>query len=215
VDAMMTARHLREDAALTADPASPMWADATAVVADRDPLGAIVAGHRTEIRARWTDRFLFFLFTCPYETLYLKQEPSTDQETNLLWNWDVAEVFIGADFERIRRYKEFQVSPQGEWVDLDINRETPGEEIGWRWQSGMSVEARVDRARKIWYGAMKIPFASIDVRPAATGQEFRLNLFRLQGPPPDRKYIAWQPTGALNYHIPEKFGRLRLDDATG
>ena len=44
-----------------------------------------------------------------------------DIETNELWNWDVAEVFIGSDFKNIRRYKEFEVSPQAEWVDLDIN----------------------------------------------------------------------------------------------
>ena len=48
-----------------------------------------------------------------------------DIETNELWNWDVAEVFIGSDFKNIRRYKEFEVSPQAEWVDLDVNLDAP------------------------------------------------------------------------------------------
>ena len=48
-----------------------------------------------------------------------------DIETNELWNWDVAEVFIGSDFKNIRRYREFEVSPQAEWVDLDLNLDAP------------------------------------------------------------------------------------------
>jgi hypothetical protein len=33
----------------------------------------------------------------------------------------VAEVFIGADFTDIRHDKEFEISPQGEWVDFEID----------------------------------------------------------------------------------------------
>ena len=58
---------------------------------------------------------------------------------------------------------------------------------------------------------MKIPLAQIDKREPKPGLEMRINLYRLQGPPPARKQIAWQPTGARNYHVPEAFGRLRLE----
>ena len=53
-------------------------------------------------------------------------------ETPRLWNWDVAEAFIGSDFERIGFYKEFQVSPQGEWVDLAIDRDNRRRRAAWR-----------------------------------------------------------------------------------
>jgi cellulose/xylan binding protein with CBM9 domain len=208
---MLRARYVAGDPELTADSASPTWTGAEIAIADRDPFGVPVPGHRTEIRARWSDRDLYFLFACPYETLYLKPDPDTIRETDLLWNWDVAEVFIGADPSRIRRYKEFQVSPQGEWVDLDINRERPADQMGWRWESGMTVRARIDADSRMWYGAMKIPVRAVDSRAPEPGCELRVNLYRLQGPPPNRKYICWQPTGALNYHVPEKFGVLRLD----
>ena len=69
---------------------------------------------------------------------------STD-ETPRLWNWDVAEAFIGSDFERIGRYKEFQVSPQSEWVDLTIDRENPKGQEGMRWNSGYAVKGRIDQ----------------------------------------------------------------------
>lgn len=74
--------------------------------------------------------------------------------TNELWNWNVAEVFIGSDFKNIRRYKEFEISPQGEWVDLEINLDTPHHEDGWVWNSGFTVSARIDPAAKVRYGFM-------------------------------------------------------------
>jgi hypothetical protein len=55
------------------------------------------------VRSRWTKNNLYLLFVCKYEELHLKTEPATDRETNALWNWDVAEAFIGSDFANIRR----------------------------------------------------------------------------------------------------------------
>jgi hypothetical protein len=201
---------LAREMELNADPASPLWRGAPAVIAERNALGELTPGHRTEIRSRWTPEHLYFLFICPYEELHLKPEWTAKEETNRLWEWDVAEVFIGADFENIWRYREYQVSPRGEWVDLDIDRKNPLPEGGWRWNSGFTVAARLDEAGKVWYGAMKIPVKSITEKAAAAGMEFRVNFYRLQGPGPQRKGIAWQALGVRSYHTPEKFGRLRL-----
>jgi hypothetical protein len=110
-------------------------------------------------------------------------------ETNQLWNWDVAEVFIGWNFKNIQHYKEFEISPQGEWIDLDINLEKPLHEQGWIWNSGFQVISRVDRGAKVWYGAMRIPMAALDDPSPATGNVFRINLFRSQGPVPHQKEI--------------------------
>ena len=155
-----------KDVALETDPRSAFWRDAVPVIADRDTQGQPVANHRTEIRSRWTNNNLYLLFVCPYEELHLKPNPNTDGETNELWNWDVAEIFLGSDFKDIRRYKEFEVSPQGEWIDLDIDLALPHHEVGWTWNSGFEVSARIDRKAKIWYGAMRIPFASLMTQAA-------------------------------------------------
>jgi len=159
---------------------------------------------------RWTKDSLYFLFICPYDSLYLKPNPDLSTETFQLWDWDVAEVFIGSDFQNIRRYKEFEVSPQSEWIDLDIDLTKPHHEEGWKWNSGFQISTRIDHAAKIWYAAMRIPFAAIDQRPPADGNTFRINLFRAQGPPSQRKYIAWQPTMSDSFHVPDRFGILRL-----
>ena len=153
---------------------------------------------------------LYFLFISQYEQLNLKPEPRTDVETNQLWNWDVAEVFIGADFQDIRKYKEFEVSPKGEWVDLDINLHNPHHEDGWKWNSGFTVATRIDDRSKIWYACMRIPYSSIDTKPAAQGNTLRVNFYRAQGPTSEHKAIAWQPTHQKTYHVPEAFGLLKL-----
>jgi hypothetical protein len=207
----MESKYAAQDFVLTADPAAAPWKDVKPVVADKDRYGKAVAGHRTEIRSRWTDGHLYILFVCPYEELNLKPSPSATTETNKLWDWDVAEVFIGSDFQKINRYREFQVSPQGEWVDLDIDSSPAKTAEGWRWNSGFEVKARIDEAKKIWYGEMKIPIKSFDSRPAKAGNEMRINCFRIQGKPkPDRVYVAWNPPNNTTYHTPEAFGRIVL-----
>lgn len=202
----------KADFDLTADPASKNWKGVKGVTAENGPLGKPTPGHRTEIFSRWTEKNLYFLFVCPYETLNLKPQPSATTETNKLWEWDVAEVFVGADFKNPRHYREYQVSPQSEWVDLDIDRDHPLPEGGWQWNSGFTVKARLDEKNKVWYGEMKIPVSSINAETgpavAKAGGEMRINFYRLQGPKPNRAGIAWQPTGVPNYHTPEAFGRL-------
>lgn len=206
----LESKYTGSDFELTADPNTVQWKGVKPVYAYNDRYGKPVPGHRTELRSRWTKDFLYILYVCPYEKLYLKPNPTTTEETNKLWDWDVAEAFIGSDFQNINRYKEFQVSPQGEWVDLDIDRVTPVSQA-WKWNSGFQVKARIDEKKKIWYGEMKIPMKSIDSRPAAPGIEMRCNLYRIQGPfEPQRKHVAWNPVNAESYHTPEAFGRLVL-----
>jgi hypothetical protein len=210
---VIVSRYSKSEIALAPDPGSAAWKGVAGVVFANDGMGKPVPGHRTEVRSRWTDRDVYFLFICPYEALNLKPtlSPKIKEETNELWEYDVAEVFAGSDFQNIRRYKEFEISPRGEWVDLDINIErdhpAPG---GWQWNSGMENKTRIDEKNKVWYGVMKIPLKSIDTRPPANGLEMRVNFYRCQGPEP-RKYIAWQPTHSKSFHVPEAFGRLKLE----
>lgn len=200
----------KQDVPLQLDPSLPFWSAARPVYMEKDSFGKAVPRYRTEVRSRWTKDNLYFLFTCPYEELHLKPEPNTHQETNQLWNWDVAEVFVGSDFADIEHYKEFEVSPQGEWIDLDINLSNPHHEDGWTWNSGFEAAARIDPQKQVWYAAMRIPMAAIDVRPPAPGNTLRLNLFRSQGPPERLHQITWQPPMSKTFHVPEHFGLIKL-----
>ena len=171
------------------------------MVAEGDFYGHPIPGHRTEILLQWTPENLYLLFVCPYEQLHLKPNPNLAAETYELWNWDVAEVFIGADFQNIRRYKEFEVSPQGEWVDLDVNLDNPPHEVGWVWQSGCEVAARIDASQKIWYGFMRIPWLSIDSGSSHRRQRVSYQLLSLPGlrSRPQIHYMAASPPTRLSH----------------
>jgi hypothetical protein len=205
-----TTTEANEDVALDTKPASTFWSETAPIYADRDKYDQLLPRYRSEIRSRWTAKNLYFLFSCPYEELFLRPDPSTTTETNKLWNWDVAEVFIGSDFKNIQHYREFELSPQGEWLDLDIDLSKPHHEEGWKWDSGFQVAARIDDQTKIWYGAMKIPWVALDEARPSPGKTLRVNFFRSQGPRSNRKEIAWQPTLSETFHVPERFGLLRL-----
>ena len=209
-DSAFKSTYAAQDVALDTNPQSAFWQGASSVNAELDIRGNPVPTYRTRISSRWTKNNLYLLFECPYEELYLKPSPDAVKETNELWNWDVAEIFIGNDFKNICHYKEFEVSPQREWIDLDVNLDLPDHTVGWTWNSGFQVDARIDPQAKIWYAAMRIPFASIDQRRPAAGRKFRANLFRSQGPPDNRKEIVWKAPMSNTFHVPEKFGQLVL-----
>jgi hypothetical protein len=209
-DPVVQSTRADSDPHLDTDPISAFWRGAQPIYMDANAHGKPEPKYRTEIRTRWTEKNLYILFACPYEKLHLKPDPNRSSETNELWNWDVAEAFIGSDFKNIRRYKEFELSPQGEWVDLDIDLDKPHDDAGWKWNSGLEVSARVDEATHIWYGAMRIPYAAIDARPAAVGNILRINFFRCQGPTATRHYIAWQAPMKDSFHVPERFGTIEL-----
>ncbi|MCW5981169.1 MAG: carbohydrate-binding family 9-like protein [Bryobacteraceae bacterium] len=209
--ATVVSRRAAADFELSADPESSSWKGVSGITFDTDNFGKPVAGHRTEVRTQWTDKHIYFLFTCPYQELYLKPNPQTAADTPKLWDWDVAEVFVGTDFSNIYVYKEFELSPQGEWIDLDINAKKLRPEVNMKWNSGWQVKARIDKEKKIWYGEMKIPIASIDKRPPKPGVEMRINFYRAQGPPERRVYMCWRPTNDPSFHNAAAFGTLRLE----
>jgi hypothetical protein len=194
------------DSAPDTDPHSSFWQGAPGIFMARDGYGNDVPGHRTEVRSRWTSRNLYFLFLCPYEQLHLRPDPILDAKTDGLWNWDVAETFIGSPHGPIHKYKEFELSPQGEWLDLDIDLEKPGKVANHSWSSGFQVAARIEE--KIWYGCMRIPYVSIDQGEAKAGNSLRINFFRSQGPKPLE--IAWRPPLQASFHAPEQFGVIEL-----
>jgi hypothetical protein len=199
-----------EETYLDTDPHSRFWLAACPVSVQRDAFGQLTPGMETSIRSRWTGQYLFVLFECPYQTLYLKPDPRHDEKTWGLWNWDVVELFIGDDWDHIERYREFELSPQGEWLDLAIDRNPPDLERNRAWTSGFSTAAWIDASAGAWYGAMRIPFEAITQAPVAEGTKFRVNFYRMEGPPGRRRHVAWRETRSDSFHVPSAFGSLML-----
>jgi hypothetical protein len=190
---------------------SMLWVGVKGVTIERSILGESFTNLHAEVRSRWTTNNLYLLFTVHYDALNLRTNADTTTETFRLWFYDCVEAYIGADPEHPNRYRELQMSPQGEFLDLDIDstKPRPGFNGEQAWNSGMKVKARVDERQKIWYGEMSVPFSAIDSRPPQAGNELRVNFCRQDGKQ-RRTFMAWQPTGEWTPHRPEKFGTLRL-----
>ena len=165
----------------------------------------------TEVRGFWTDRALYLLFACPYRSLNRFPPGPNGRDRDKLWDRDVVEVFLGDEWKNIRRYREYEMAPTGERVDLAIDLDAGGD--GRAWNSGWETRARIDEAARIWYAAARIPLASVSSSSVAPGTRWRINLYRIDGDGPDseRRFLCWQPTCVLNRdpnHVPEAFGTL-------
>lgn len=162
---------------------------------------------RTEIRLLWLPETLFIRFWCNYRTLTMFDDADQDGYRDGLWDRDVAEAFLQPDRFRSRYYKEFEVAPNGLWIDLSLHPE--GRQ---RLNSGFRRIAAVDLDEHIWMAQLAIPIASVTAN-FDPSQQWRANFYRCEGTEPGRWYSAWRPTYSPqpNFHVPESFGIIRFE----
>ena len=164
----------------------------------------------TEVRLLWTPESLYLRFRARYRviTVFLDAEPNGRRDQ--LWDRDVVEAFLQTDPTHLRRYKEFEVSPNGFWIDLDIGS---GEKHDMK--SGLRRRVILNEAAKTWVAEIALPMKYLVERfdPAAS---WRVNFYRVEGAAEPRFYSAWQPTRtpAPNFHVPEAFGELVFAPST-
>ncbi len=205
--------HLDGSPDLNADPKSPLWSSTARATIVKDCTHVIEYPElNSTVRGFWTDKELYLLFECPYKDLNLFLPAMGGGPRNKLWDRDVVEMFLGDDFKNIRHYREFEIAPTGDWVDLAINLDEKGEnELKWR--SGWKTAAHIDKKAKIWYAAARIPLAAISEHSVKPGTRWRANLYRIEGLGEDahRHFMCWQPTCVVNRdpnHVPENFGTI-------
>lgn len=190
------------------NPHSDFWRIAPSICMQADSYGRPVEGHETEIRLRWTEESLYFLFICAFKELHFRTDaPVLDLPAAELWKWDVAEVFVGPE-AGTPGYCEFELSPQGEWLDLRI-RPAPGGGIsGSALNSGFVGSSRLDEVEKLWFGFLRIPCDAIAPDKVKAGDRLKINFYRSQGERPVE--IAWRPTYNESFHASDVFGVLLL-----
>ncbi len=201
---------------LNVDPEAAIWRGASSQSLSKDCSRQIdYPKIKSEIRAFWTDTDLYLLFQCPYTVLNLFTPPDHSKKRVGLWDRDVVEMFLGDDWQNIRHYREFEIAPTGDWIDLAIDLDH--ESYDHSWQSGWQTMARIDERKKVWYAAAKIPLKAVSSKAVSSGTSWRMNLYRIEGlgPDPQRHFLCWQPTCVQNRdpnHVPEHFGTLKFTD---
>jgi alpha-galactosidase len=186
-------------------PTDSAWETTPPIRFRADWQGRNADGQReTEVRLLWTPESLYLRFDARYRILTVFPDADPGGRRDQLWDRDVCEVFLQPDPSELRRYKEFEVAPNGFWIDLDI---APGEKHNL--QSGLRRRAELDEANKRWRAALALPMNSL-IQRFDSAAEWRVNFYRVEGPAEPRFYSAWQPTHTTqpNFHVPEAFGRL-------
>ena len=203
----VVANGLGHNIALNAAAPAMEWRQAQPVTFCHDWRGQNPAPDRqTEVRVLWSPQTLFLRFECRYRELYLFPDSDPNGRRNQLWDRDVAEAFLQPDPSRPAEYKEFEVSPNGFWIDLDIS---PGQKPDLK--SGMQRSVVLDEKTHTWTAELAIPMKALTSQfdPAAV---WKVNFYRVEGKVEPRGYYAWQPTRTAqpNFHVPSAFGRMRF-----
>lgn len=184
-------------------PSESEWRRASPIVFCRNWKGAEADRSReTEFRFLWSRDVLYIRIRAHYQDLFVYPEMNVRREN--LWQRDVAEIFLQTDAMTVKQYNEFEISPNGNWLDLGI---TPG--AAFNLLCPIKTNAGIDDKKHIWMAKIAVPMQCLtqNFTPTAT---WRLNLFRIEGQAPARFYSAWRPTNTSkpNFHVPEVFGTL-------
>jgi alpha-galactosidase len=163
-------------------------------------------GRQTQVRVLWSPGTLYLRFECRYRELHVFADSDPNGRRDQLWDRDVAEAFLQPDPSSSHTYKEFEVSPNGMWIDLDIS---PGAKPDLK--SGLQRSVVLDEKGRTWSAELAIPMMALTEQfdPSAT---WRVNFYRVEGKGEPRGYYAWQPTHTPqpNFHVPSAFGRMRF-----
>jgi hypothetical protein len=210
--ASLTVPYISGSPELNTDPHSATWGHASSAWIEKDCTDKLSYPElKTEVRGFWTDTDIYLLFVSPYKVLNLWLPADNSKDRIKLWDKDVVEFFLGDDWQNIRHYREFEIAPTGDWVDLaiDLDHDTYGAE----WNSGFEHQGRIDEANHVWYAAARVPLKAVSDQRIKNGTMWRANLYRIDGlgEDPQRHFMCWQQTCVVNRdpnHVPENFGTI-------
>ncbi len=190
-----------------------VWKTANWVHLDHDMSGQkSYPQSATDIATVWTPRYIYLAYRCKYTELNIYKDADPAAEKWGLWDRDVVEVFLNPQPERVNHYYEFEVSPNNLSIDLEINKDqSPFNDANW--DSHFDHATHVDPEQHLWTAEFRIPVASMGAKELFAGAEWRLNLFRCDGPGSDqqRRFLSWSPiTEGASFHAPTRFGIVQF-----
>lgn len=207
----VTAKRAREAPAIDGALDDDAWRAATPVQIRTDYAGAPAPnGLDTEARLLWTDDALYVAFDCAYDELVVDDAAPADTEHERLYQFDALEIFLDDSPRSHATYREIELGPRGHVLDVNVNRDArPRGDVAW--SSGVERATHVDEVSKRFTIEARIP-ASAFGRERLAPDEWRIALYRIAGRTPHRTHIAAFPTFTErpNFHVPERFGWLRL-----
>ena len=158
----------------------------------------------------WSKNALYVRFEAnQIEPLIISKTPNLKNKTKGLWDRDVCEIFLAPNRNEPRKYSEFEIAPNGEWIDLEIYQKPDERITDFEYNSEMKSAAKIENEKIVM--AIKIEWKAFGKIPKK-GDVWLGNLFRCVSAGENRGYLAWSPTMTKtpNFHVPEKFGEFEF-----
>lgn len=175
----------------------------------------------TEVRMLWSPETLYLRFACHYREIFVFDDYDPNGRRDCLWERDVVEAFLQppemlSQSGKVARnpgtrfyafYTEFEVAPNGSWLDLRISPAG-----GVNLESGLRRSVHLDQSQKIWTAELAVP-ARILTKSLDPKTPWRANFYRIEGRSEPRAYLAWSPTMTAepDFHVPKAFGVLKFE----
>lgn len=156
----------------------------------------------TRVMTCWDGDAVYFRFECVDDHTVADYTQRDDP----LYEQDVVEVFIDEEGTG-RHYIELELSPLNVVFDARVDNEDGRIRVHTEWDAD-GMETKVWNEGDIRLYEIRLPFIHFSRRPEA-GTLWRINFYRIDEDRNNKRhYQAWSPTGAVNYHIPSRFGTL-------
>jgi hypothetical protein len=202
--------HIKDDFSIN-ELENKSWDKAKEVLIDKYWSGeSAPKGRQFKAKLLWSETALYVRFEANQtEPLVVSENANLTGKTRGLWDRDVCEIFLTPNKAEFRKYFEFEIAPNGEWIDLGIHQMPDKRETDWDYASGMQSKSLIgkDKIRM----AIKVEWKAFGNVPK-TGDMWLGNIFRCIGAGATRGYLAWSPTltKEASFHVPEKFGEFEF-----
>ncbi len=165
---------------------------------------------KTWSKLLWDDTNLYVAFYCEDDYINAKMTNYNDP----IFEEEVVEIFIDDDSDR-KTYIEIELSPLNTLLHYFIYNNLEGDIVTFaKVKKTMDCAIYDNREENYWAAEMAIPlheFVTAANNPPKPGDKWRMNLYRIDRPEDGSgEYSAWQPTGAIQFHSPDKFGVLEF-----
>jgi hypothetical protein len=174
----------------------------------------------------WDARYFYFYFAAADPDIW----STYDQRDLPLYEEEVVEIFIDPDGDG-QSYAEVEINPLNTVFDLLLSKPWSQGGKGYdAWNpallNAVQVNGTVGDAADVdqgWSAEIALPWTElvsplVDVPgsqplPPQPGDEWRLNLYRYEqarrsGSKNEVQASAWSPVGKVDFHVPERFGRV-------
>ncbi len=202
--------HIEKDFPIT-DFDNPNWQNSDEILIEKYWSGEDAPlGRHAKARLLWSANAVYVRFEANQtEPLIVAEKPNLTSKTKGLWDRDVCEIFLAPNIEDYRHYFEFEIAPNGEFIDLEVRQLPDKRDTDWDYDSEMKSSAKIEEDKVVM--AIKIEWKAFGKTPNK-GDVWLGNLFRCVGAGETRGYLAWSPTktDVPNFHVPDAFGEFEF-----